>query len=281
MLYEIGGGEIVNDQDLVNALREHAEWARANEWETPITLGDDLAEAADRIERLTARCARYAEEIAVAQERTRWIPVTERLPELQSWGASTVVLGLIKNENAPSLNKLHDLTLCVYCDNGIWSMPGRYAAITHWMPLPEPPKEVEPEEVLPKDKADEIALKLMRLADLENICSYTRLRELAEADKDSRLVVLPCKVGDTVYYWDGCQIIDYKVESFSVFDGNEWLMYGVHREKGRSVFPLGLHSLKGNGIGFGREFWAHEFYYCKTVFLTREEAEEALEAKKK
>lgn len=40
----------MKDQDLVNALREHAEWARANEWETPITLGDDLAEAADLIE---------------------------------------------------------------------------------------------------------------------------------------------------------------------------------------------------------------------------------------
>lgn len=49
---------------------------------------------------------------------------------------------------------------------------------------------LEPEEVLPKDKADEIALKLMRLADLESLCSYTRLRELAEADKDGR-VVLP------------------------------------------------------------------------------------------
>lgn len=40
----------MRDQNLVNAMREHAEWARANEWETPITLGDDLAEAADRIE---------------------------------------------------------------------------------------------------------------------------------------------------------------------------------------------------------------------------------------
>lgn len=58
---------------------------------------------------------------------------------------------------------------------------------------------LKPEEVLPKDKADEIALKLMRLADLESLCSYTRLRELAEADKDGRLVVLLCKVGDTVY----------------------------------------------------------------------------------
>ena len=40
----------MKDQELVKALREHAEWQRGNEWETPITLGDDLAEAADRIE---------------------------------------------------------------------------------------------------------------------------------------------------------------------------------------------------------------------------------------
>lgn len=50
-----------------------------------------------------------------------------------------------------------------------------------------------PEEVLPKDKADEIALKLMRLADLESLCSYDRLRELAEADKNGRVVVPPCQ----------------------------------------------------------------------------------------
>lgn len=40
-------------------------------------------DGADLIERLTERCARYAEEIAVAQERTRWVPVTERLPEVE------------------------------------------------------------------------------------------------------------------------------------------------------------------------------------------------------
>lgn len=40
----------MRDQNLVNALREHAEWAEGNQWETPITLGDDLTEAADRIE---------------------------------------------------------------------------------------------------------------------------------------------------------------------------------------------------------------------------------------
>ena len=40
----------MRDTNLVNALREHAEWAKGNQWETPITLGDDLAEAADLIE---------------------------------------------------------------------------------------------------------------------------------------------------------------------------------------------------------------------------------------
>ena len=131
----------MRDTNLVNALREHAEWAEGNQWETPITLCDDLTEAADRLENQSTHIAALQQEIETLRgQLPRWIPVEARLPELQSWGASTVVLGLIKSENAPSLNKLHDLTLCVYCDNGIWSMPGRYVAITHWMPLPEPPK---------------------------------------------------------------------------------------------------------------------------------------------
>ena len=37
-------------QNLVNVLCEHAEWAEGNQWETPITLCDDLEEAADLIE---------------------------------------------------------------------------------------------------------------------------------------------------------------------------------------------------------------------------------------
>lgn len=34
---------------------------------------------------------------------------------------------------------------------------------------------------------------------LNSIGGYDRLRELTEADKEGRVVVLPCKVGDTVY----------------------------------------------------------------------------------
>ena len=76
----------------------------------------------------------------------------------------------------------------------IWVKDHDYVSAAHRLAAYED-SGIEPEEVLPKDKADEIALKLMRLADLESLCSYTSLRELAEADKDGRLVVLPCKVG--------------------------------------------------------------------------------------
>ena len=124
---------------------------------------------------------------------------------------------------------------------------------------------LEPEEVLPKDKADEIALKLMRLADLESICSYTRLRELAEADKDGRVVVLPCKVGDTVWITGSVRrLYSEKVRTF--FCGNP--SYG----RGMSYNSVQMIRTTGCDIPI------HEF--GKTVFLTREEAEKALEAMK-
>lgn len=53
----------MKDQELVNALREHAEWQRGNEWETPITLGDDLVEAADRIANQSTHIAALQQEI--------------------------------------------------------------------------------------------------------------------------------------------------------------------------------------------------------------------------
>lgn len=39
-------------ENLISSLRTHAEWAHANEWESPITLGDDLEEAIKAIEAL-------------------------------------------------------------------------------------------------------------------------------------------------------------------------------------------------------------------------------------
>lgn len=114
-------------------------------------------------------------------------------------------------------------------------------------------KRLEPEEVLPKDKADEIALKLMRLADLESLCNYTRLRELAEADKDGRVVVLPCKVGDTVYFALFGRIIEKQVFSIVSFSKSTRIYCG-----GTSEY------FRPEDIG-------------KTFFLTSEEAEKALQ----
>lgn len=114
-----------------------------------------------------------------------------------------------------------------------------------------------PEEVLPKDKADEIALKLMRLTDLESFCNYTRLRELAEADKDGRLVVRPCNVGDVLYRASPSGVVVHRVANV-VYRGitNRWYIDTIPN------LPYASEELG------------------KTTFLTREEAEKALGAKK-
>ena len=99
-----------------------------------------VREAAELIEKLTARCARYAEEIAVLQEREKWVPVTERLPEISnSWRVSDVVLCIISD---PSGYPPPNPGLCVYLEDGRWTCHGRIVRVTHWMPLPDGP-EVE------------------------------------------------------------------------------------------------------------------------------------------
>lgn len=40
----------MNREELIKALREDAEWASSNEWESPIALGDNLTDAADLLE---------------------------------------------------------------------------------------------------------------------------------------------------------------------------------------------------------------------------------------
>ena len=80
------------------------------------------------------------------------------------------------------------------------------------------------------------------------------LRDLLQAEQDGRLVVLPCKVGDTVHF---------------VYEGNvhDVRVHGIH---------IGIHNK--SILNFGgypvRCAWGSEI--GKTVFLTREEAEAAL-----
>lgn len=82
-----------------------------------------------------------------------------------------------------------------------------------------------------------------------------RIRELAEADKDGRVVVLPCRQGDEL--WTYCNHPVKRVYSFTVSD--------VSTLNGRTVLnTIGLGTIRPEDIG-------------KTVFLTREEAERALQ----
>ena len=91
-----------------------------------------------------------------------------------------------------------------------------------------------------------------------------RLRELAEADKDGRVVMLPCKVGDRLYEVTGRKTISvYKVKAIRVELFGLFIEWDI-------VEGFVWQSLSGINAGeIGR-----------TVFLTREEAEKALEAMK-
>ena len=86
-----------------------------------------------------------------------------------------------------------------------------------------------------------------------------RLKEIAEADKDGRCVVLPCKVGDTVWR--------------IVRDGEPH----ITRDEVRDMYFADDMTLCIELVG-GRVTFTEKF--GKTVFLTREEAERAMEGKK-
>ena len=96
------------------------------------------AAAADEIEKLMARCARYAEEIMVLQERQRWIPVTERLPEderhvLTFIGYADSMVGFM----SVSCYFAHD-TVPHWQWDGLIRDPQQRTLF--WMPLPAPPE---------------------------------------------------------------------------------------------------------------------------------------------
>ena len=108
-----------------------------------------------------------------------------------------------------------------------------------------------PEEI---DMDHEAAEQLRHLC--QN-CDLDRLEKLAEADKDGRLVVLPCKVGDKLYRVFYGEIFEHRVGSMKYF--------AIQEKWDIETYPF--CPCVESSIG-------------KTIFLTREEAEKALEAMK-
>lgn len=104
-----------------------------------------------------------------------------------------------------------------------------------------------------------------RLSSIEDILGddydLDRLRELVEADREERCVVLPCKVGDTIYDISLAEIKESNVISISFIASKSTYHVSICAENYRHAITLDIE------IGdFG-----------KTVFLTHEEAEDALE----
>lgn len=112
-----------------------------------------------------------------------------------------------------------------------------------------------------------------------------RFRQLVKADKDGRLVVLPCKVGDTVWAASG-KIIKCEIEETYLCDGG-----GIEY-----LVTFDCDGADCKGCPFNRweqdcsgERYCECEYGCssfkdsdigKTIFLTHEAAEKALEAMK-
>lgn len=104
--------------------------------------------------------------------------------------------------------------------------------------------------------------RLAAYEDIAELCGgFDRLRELAEADKDGRVLILPCKVGDTVYFANAKHILEFTVVGYAVDEtGISWV-YSEHVDKTGHTYE---RTFSPDRIG-------------KTTFLTREEAEKALQ----
>lgn len=109
----------MTNKELANALREDAEWAHANEWETPITLADDLEEAADRIEK----------------GGLKWIDCKDRMPKDRQIVVFSTGYGIPQTGWRVGQSWFES-----------WTSSKIYSKPTHWMAINEPYKENEERE---------------------------------------------------------------------------------------------------------------------------------------
>ena len=108
---------------------------------------------------------------------------------------------------------------------------------------------LEPEEIGALKSREKGLVELLNGESCGCAVTYTRLRELAQADREGRCVVLPAKPDQTIYQWrigDDCP-------SVSRLDGVQ-----INAD-GEITYPI------WNGYLIAEDFG-------RTVFLTREEA---------
>lgn len=117
-------------------------------------------------------------------------------------------------------------------------------------------KAYEDTHMMPSDVTS-MRMDMAIIAALFNGVDVDRMKELAEADRDGRVVLRPCKVGDTLFRVFAGEILEHKVRNMRYLAIQERL----------DIDTIPFCSYVESSIG-------------KTIFLTREEAEAALEAMK-
>lgn len=133
--------------ELVNNLRYLAKVYSICEKENMREYSLSIA-AADAIENLDDICQHQADEIR--ELKNQWIPVTERLPEK---GIDVLVFAEGKIEGffgdtVIAISRRYDFKIFTdFEEVEVWQSPWQYFLtdyeITHWMPLPEAPKDGE------------------------------------------------------------------------------------------------------------------------------------------
>ena len=127
--------------ELIKRLREDKSWVEQGLSETEHKISEHIQQAADVIEELS---------------KPRWIPVTERLPEQDVSVIGAVYhTDLIIAEDGELIEEAYArcqaeaakhprVELCFYGEDGWYGCDGfpMICAPSCWMPLPEPPKEV-------------------------------------------------------------------------------------------------------------------------------------------
>lgn len=107
--------------------------------------------------------------------------------------------------------------------------------------------------------------RLAAYEDIAELCGgFDRLRELAEADKDGRLVVLPVRPVLT----QSCASMLYIVDDDEIYEDSLYEAVVGMSSSGRTNV---IYTTLSDQMIFGQEAIG------KTVFLTREEAEKALQ----
>lgn len=113
---------------LIADLKEDAEWAAANEWETPIMLSDHIKQAVEAIEELSKEIDTVNEaNTALYGALPKWIPISEQLPE--KYG--TYIVATVRKAV---------MVCCYYTQAKNWNTR---AKVAWWMPYPTPPTEDE------------------------------------------------------------------------------------------------------------------------------------------